>query len=559
MLVVIRAALCLLSLAIALPIASFGQQKGLAPTPTGRITGRVTLDGQPVKGALVLLSPSSRESGRNTITKSKTDEEGRYELTPIPVGQYVVSPFALGFIPTGLGSFGQRGEPVAIGESDSSKEVNLSLTKGGVITGRIADGQGQPVAGERVTVWKLDEQNRDYVFATQQLLETDDRGVYRAYGLPPGRFRVSVGERTNEVVQIGWAASPYVTTFYPDTTDRSKAGIVEVAAGRESSDVDIKVKSSAKTYSASGRVIDAETGKPVANVPCAYSPITESGIAYKRQVFVRSPPLSNARGEFRLEDILPGRYKAFAATDKTRDSNSDMVGFVIEDGDVVGLEIKIRRAATITGVVVFEAAGGIDALEKVEKGGGIGFSSDPVELAQDLPGSGGSKIESDGTFRIEGLRAGRGRFYFRGMPGSRISRVERNGIEHPNGLVLASGEHVTGVRVFVSFGSGALNGQVKIEGGSLAEGSEVVVLIRPADTPVPLEVLILERRGAQADGQGRFTIGGVVPGDYELILLVVPGTGPGGPVGHLTPRLRQRVTVTGEDTIITLVLNLGEK
>src|ERR1044072_8050281 len=93
------------------------------------------------------------------------------------------------------------------------------------------------------------------------MYQTDDRGVYRIYGLAGGRYKVSVGADASDGIIRG---GRYQRTFYPDVSDQSKGAIVELKEGGEANNVDIKVGRATQTYAASGRVIDAETGVPIA-------------------------------------------------------------------------------------------------------------------------------------------------------------------------------------------------------------------------------------------------------------------------------------------------------
>ena len=77
------------------------------PTPVfGSVTGTVTdSKGQPIAGAFVVISPAPDATGGSTLTLpppgriqfAKTDSNGQYTFSQVPVGSYVVTAFALGF------------------------------------------------------------------------------------------------------------------------------------------------------------------------------------------------------------------------------------------------------------------------------------------------------------------------------------------------------------------------------------------------------------------------------------------------------------------------------
>ena len=85
----------------------------------------------------------------------------------------------------------QPGTPVTIADAQAAASVDLRLTRGGVITGHVHDEDGEALPRALVTV-----QRYQYVGGERQLRpagadQTDDRGQYRVFGLPPGDYYVS--------------------------------------------------------------------------------------------------------------------------------------------------------------------------------------------------------------------------------------------------------------------------------------------------------------------------------------------------------------------------------
>jgi hypothetical protein len=94
------------------------------------------------------------------------------------------------------------------------------------------------------------------------MYQTDDRGVYRIYGLPAGHYKLSAGDegRGSGVMR---AAGYYPRTYYPDSSEIGKAAIIDVSEGGETKNIDIKLGRRALTYTVSGRIVDAEGGQPL--------------------------------------------------------------------------------------------------------------------------------------------------------------------------------------------------------------------------------------------------------------------------------------------------------
>src|SRR6185369_1053176 len=77
--------------------------------------------------------------------------------------------------------------------------------------------------------------------------------------------------------------------------------------------------------------------------------ITEGG----RESF--SGTNANARGEFTLSNVLPGKYFVFADHDmQMSDMRGGAVSFEVVDRDINDVVIKTSKGSTVSGVVVVE-------------------------------------------------------------------------------------------------------------------------------------------------------------------------------------------------------------
>src|SRR5678815_5790840 len=73
---------------------------------------------------------------------------------------------------------------------------------------------------------------------TESRIQTDDRGIYRLFGLGPGKYKLSASRN----VRTGFGQpARFLPTYYPATTDPLKATIIEVTEGSELTGIDINV------------------------------------------------------------------------------------------------------------------------------------------------------------------------------------------------------------------------------------------------------------------------------------------------------------------------------
>jgi protocatechuate 3,4-dioxygenase beta subunit len=532
-------------------VAQTAQKQG-----TGIITGRVTLSGKSVAGVGVVLLPAERMMERSTVARSATDYEGRYRLTNVPAGRYSVMAVAPALVAQSEDTYGDAGKMVTIAEGETVEKIDFTLVKGGVITGRVTDGDGAPVIGEHVHLNLIDNstnqgqgRRRGFSNSNPMMYETDDRGVYRLYGLAPGRYTISIGESTElGSVRFGAGGRGYYTrTFHPDVTEEAKATIIEIGEGTEATNVDISVGRKAKSFTATGRVVD-ESGQPVVGARVGNGAVMKDG---NRMGGFGWGSITDAKGGFRLDGLLPGRYAAFVWNEgeSSMGSYSDTVTFEITEGNVSGLELKMHSGASISGVAVIEGATDRTTLAKLSQ---LSLSVNVESEGLAAPNYALIKIAPDGSFRLTGLRPGKARIYlatYPPIPGFTLARIEREGVLQRE-IEIQPGAQITGIRAVIEYGSGSVRGLVKVENGTLPESVRMVVYAtRRGEQAGP------PTRGAQIDSRGRFVIEGMSSGDYELTLQTfLIGT-----QRRLAP-VKQNVTVVnGVETEVTMTLDLQAK
>src|SRR5581483_11550363 len=214
-----------------------------AQRSTGTISGRVVPEnGQPISRAIVSVigaggSVDKILSGRLAVA---TNADGRFEATGLDPAPYLITVRAPGYLPV------QNNNPGVPQYHFLGETVTLVLQKGGVITGKVTTPTGEPVVGVEVYAVPtgalisaplgpaFDLSNGQMV--TRQ---TDDRGVYRLYGVPPGKYFVVAGATGFAV-----SAAPFVgkaPAYHPAST-RDTATPVTVQSGEELSGIDIRYR-----------------------------------------------------------------------------------------------------------------------------------------------------------------------------------------------------------------------------------------------------------------------------------------------------------------------------
>lgn len=554
---------CLLFVTFLFCCSSVSAQTQTEKPATASVTGRITLNNQPLPGVTVALESGGmtgviQTSQRRPIS-AKTDADGRYRLSGIAAGQYLISPHALAYVLPTDAMTGRAGKSLNLNDGEQIENIDFALVKGGVIAGRITDYLDRPVIAQRVTLRRAGTDSRlasMQVFPSNfYMFETDDRGMYRLYGLPAGRYTLSVGEGGEQnMIRSGRAGNYYPRTFYPDARDEKAAKVIEVTEGGEVTDINIKLSKTEKSYEAKGRVIDATTGTPLVGVTIAYRPVgNEPGFT---GAIGMTQERTNAQGEFTLQGLMSGKYAAtMLPREAASDYYSDPITFDMQESDTEGLEIKAYRGASISGVVVIEGTTDPAILKQVMNVRVSAYPEAPAS-SQQMPIFGSPQgTNPDGTFRTTGIRPGKIRLMANASMMNAplmMSHFERDGVQIPPSLEITAGEQITGIKVVMAYGSGVIRGQVVVVNGTLSPDVQYMVSAVQVNAAIRTGA-----RRAQVDARGKFILEGLMPGEYELILSPIYRNGP-----PPNPRPRpapQKVTVSAGETTATIMLDLGEQ
>ena len=330
--------------------ASNGYASSVSPE-TGTINGRLMMEGKPLAGIRIVLvsTDEARPSSSNALTiEAMTAPDGKFRLTGVPPGTFTLTAIAGAYVLPREGYRGMAGRSVAIRAGEQIDGIDLLLRPGAVITGQVTDYDGSAIAGLRITLQSIDPTGKKRETVTNLPNDTDDRGVFRLYGLPVGQYLISVQGRD---LRLNDNARFSPAVYAPGVVEVTKARVVEVSkAGEEINNVNIVLNSHPEVFSARGRVVDSSTRAGLANIHYRFAEAT-----------TQPPPLTSSpisetdtNGEFVIDDLSRGHYVVYATPDAGAGIYSDVASFDVNDADVTGLEVRVHRGATLTGVLSIE-------------------------------------------------------------------------------------------------------------------------------------------------------------------------------------------------------------
>jgi 5-hydroxyisourate hydrolase-like protein (transthyretin family) len=513
-------------------LAQTPARQAAAKTPRASISGRITIKDKPAAGVMVGLRRYEGLNPFEQLPKAFTDQDGVYHIANVTAGSYHVITATPAYVST---QSDYNIQPVVLNEDESVDGVNFSLVRGGVITGKVTDADNRPVIQMRVDIFRADQLDRQapvrQVYPVNSAM-TDDRGIYRVFGLVPGKYKVAAG-RSDESTGGGFNPSQrmYRQVFHPDVSESAKATTIEVSEGSEAKDVDITLGRTMQTFSVSGHVINNDTGLPVPNVRYGLARIIG-----EQSEYVSNSIAANERGDFITEGLLPGKYAIIQYANQANELRLDTTTFDLVDQDVTDLAIKLAKGGSISGIVILESDDKA-ARSKLAELQLHGY----ISVAAGVGNSVSSAIAADGGFRFSGLQNGDVNIALveKNMPfppkGFAISRIERDGVTVPR-LQMKDGEPVTGVKVFVSYGTATLRGVITVENGTAPPNTHFFVRITKSGEQNS------NIRPPQVDSRGHFLLEGLPAGTYDVSAAMTGGPSRQKPVKR---------TVTLVDGVVT--------
>jgi hypothetical protein len=369
------------------------------PKGTSVLKGQVVASGTgtPIRRAQVRAMSMEGRGGGVT----STDNEGRFEIRELVAGRYNLSATKGGYV---QGQYGQRrpgdpGTPIDLGEGQTAEKVNFILSRGGVISGKVVDDGGEPVAGTMVAAMRY-----QFMAGSRRLVpgsgeggtdRTDDQGGFRLYGLPPGDYYVSANNRSGMVMQPelnNTEADGFAPTYFPGTPNMAEATRIPIKAGQEMTAANFALIV-ARMARIRGRALNSR-GEPVAR---AMLMLTPADPALGMTFMMNGNAMVGADGSFQFANVAPGRYNINVRPMGMPGATDEVAVMPISVGneDIDNVIVTTSLGATLKGVIVTD-----DGSVPTFRADQAQVFASPAEMSMNFVGGGPTKINDDFSFEI---------------------------------------------------------------------------------------------------------------------------------------------------------------
>jgi protocatechuate 3,4-dioxygenase beta subunit len=539
---------CLIPLA-ALDASASGRVERAAASIGGVVVDATS--GEPIRRATVTALEQGVPGGPRIAV---TNDEGRFVFRNLGAGRYIVTAVKAAYLATAYGatrlmSAGSTptGTAIAVADGEQKSDVTLRLTRGGVITGVVRDGAGQPVRGAWVA---LVVHRRSPITGERGLSSapgsatTDPRGEYRLFGLPPGEYIVVVNPsrtgfdvgvndfeqtRAEDVRRLldrsgspgSTARTPplpgqsapevsrrptygYAPVFFPGTTSLPDAIPVVIGAGEERAGIDLQLQ--VLPQSRLSGVVTGLDGNPAAG---RYVFLRNSS-PYSGQAGV-SGVSTDSHGRYSIVGIPPGRYVVEAQPMEGRLPGGSgppawgRADVTIAAGEDATMNLALQPTLTVSGQLRVE---GLPSSPPMD------LTRVRIDLTSPMGAFASAVVTADGRFTITGLVPDAYRFFV-SAPFATPWFVKSGTVAERD----AAEQHVA-IADDVRDASLVLTTQVSEVTGAIQDGAgrpapEYFLVIFPADKSLwTWRSLRIQQTRPSSDGQ--FAFRNLPAGDYLL-------------------------------------------
>ncbi|HET9371421.1 MAG TPA: carboxypeptidase-like regulatory domain-containing protein [Vicinamibacterales bacterium] len=235
------ATLSLVALLALTPTVLSSQRPGTTATIAGTVVDAAR---KPLTGVAIHLASTETADQRSVVT----DAGGRFQITGLPAGRFIVSATIAGYVTQEYGAAGpgQPGTPIVLAAAQRVADVAFTLDAVGGITGQVLDDAGKPISGITVAAGTVTRRGLRNLIKYFGHTTADDQGRYRIDDVAPGQYVVAAIPTAVNLgdPRVGSTGSKEAVwaMFAPGVREVAQASSVVVVPGQDAIGIDVRLR-----------------------------------------------------------------------------------------------------------------------------------------------------------------------------------------------------------------------------------------------------------------------------------------------------------------------------
>ncbi len=462
--------------------------------------------GQGVYKARVMLRKADGNSQQMYLATS--DSGGRFFFQNLEPGSYALSADREGYVGQQYEQKMPKGNNglLTLAAGESERNLTIRLVPASAISGQVSNEDGEPVQGAAVQVFRLAWWGGRRQFNFARSAQTDDLGAYRIFGIPPGKYFLNATyagpPRVDGVLSEGDpdADQTYVPTYYPGTTDLTRALPVDVKPGEDLGPMDFTLLP-VHGVRVRGQLINPAVGASTRG-GCVNLMLRDA-ISWNYG-FNRGACVQDEQGTFELRGVPPGAYIIFSNSFVENKNYTARLPVDVGKSGVEGITVALSPAFELKGHVGIE--------------GNAQFKLSDIYLSlhsidQPTMGVAGSRVDSEGGFTLQNVSDGTYRVVVGSPCADCYVKNLRLGSElGADDAITVNRDHFSdALEVSLSAAAARLEGIAVNDEGKPSSNAMVVLIPEMSRRNSP-DLYKTWNTGAN----GEFAFSGIPPGEYKV-------------------------------------------
>lgn len=438
------------------------------------------------------------------IGSAMSDSAGHFAMDALPEGRYFIFASREGYIGHRIAGTSSRWVLLTAGQHIN--DLTIELTPGATISGHIKSIDGKPLAGVSVEVLRyFQSDSGKQLRSVGEPVSTGAGGDYRISNLPSGEYYPHAIPPAKSGDSKSVPKEMFAPTYYPNALDAASATELTVHLGSDAAGVDFTL-TPVHAVTVTGRVL-AVGPKPDA-APVQVFLISNQPGSFRRDA------TADAKGNFRLRGVTSGDYTLVGLIEPANSTSKPLWGqrtLQVGTTSIHNADLRIGTGVQLAGKIQINDSSTVDFTQLTATLSPQGNSS----VTTLMPAVENVNLMPDGSFT------------FCNVPDGKYL-IEINPL--PQGYFLKSNSTADFIEDGISI-SNSLSPPT-LDFTLSSDAPQVTGSVLMEDMPAAGAWVVLTPQGSRrnqtrfskraiSDSSGRFSIKGIVPGDYKILAFQV--------------------------------------